>query len=300
MTQPASAPQDERDEGAPTNAIPGAWARPASAFADESSVVRPADRASEGGSRAVSLVVLAVLALGTAGFAWGVTVALQQLDADEPGVGVPARATTAERPASSGESATPASAAVTPPVPDADPSFPALPDAQAADPSVDARAAAEPSVDEPDIDIPTPKLLRLARAEGGDDEDPKKKRYKRLARKKQQLARKGRAKRAKDARQGTEPTAPAAVSSSEPPAPTAASLTRDAEQLFSQGKLVEARAVAERALDLSRGYPRAHRALAVICAKQGDTTCARQGYETYLRLAPNAPDAPDVRRILGM
>lgn len=315
MTGPGS----ERDDGS-GSAIPGAWARPASAFADEASVVRP-ERAGPKGSRVQSLAVLAVLAVGTAAFSWGITVALQRLD-DEP---APAISGT---PRASNVVAEAASVPEPPPVPAADPDFPALPDPRDDDQGEDGRddaraAAAEPVADgrapsaavgEPalDDDVPAPRALRLARAlarEGADDEPARQKRMKR-ARKGQKLsaAAKKRMKQRRaahardDAAVATAAPAPAPTVAAPPPAPapTAASLTREAERLFSQGKLAEARGVVERALGMSRGYPRAHRALAVICAKQGDTACARKGYETYLRLAPDAPDAPDVRRILGM
>src|SRR5690606_20523378 len=65
-------------------AIPGAWSQPASAFVDESSVVRPDRRLDNSPrGRVVRLLVLAGFAAGTSAFAWGVTVALQGLDEEE-------------------------------------------------------------------------------------------------------------------------------------------------------------------------------------------------------------------------
>ncbi len=323
--QPPPAPREERDDHqSVASAIPGAWVQPAAAFADESSVVRP-DRRDAGGAsgRVVRLLVLAVLSAGTAAFAWGVTVALQSLDDEEaaalPSVASgasparaatdPAEAVSAPSPASDAAPLTVVAAAIAeegaaeralegePPVPAADPSFPALPP-----PSDDVGAA-------PGDDIPAPKRLRAARAssERDDEVKPRMARYERDLKKRQRLARAH--KRRASARRQSAPDDPAptttAAASAAPEsaarAPvTAASLTREAERLFAAGELREARALAERALEESRGYPRAHRALAVICAKQGDSACARKGYETYLKLAPGAPDAPDVRRILGM
>lgn len=309
MTQPEKAPQRE-EEGTPASAIPGAWAQPAAAFVDESSVVRP--ERGGGGSRVASLVVLSVLAVGAAGFAWGITVALQGLDENEAAV--------ASAQAPSADAPTGARSQGAPTVPDADPSFPALPETDESvhgEPTGDAPnpVVADESVDELDVELPAPKLIRLARTGKREAEKPRK-RYQRAVSKEQRKAARPSTtqarKRGKQAVQqqrastaatkhaaavepqkATKPEAPRA-------APTAASLTREAEKLYSAGQLSEARGVAERALGLSSGYPRAHRALAVICAKQGDTACARRGYETYLRLAPDAPDAPDVRRILGM
>lgn len=311
MTQPEKTHAEE-GEGLPASAIPGAWARPAAAFVDETTVVRPERRA--GGSRAASLVVLGLLAVGAAVFAWGVTLALNDVDEVNP--------TGPVEPKRAAASAT--SAPTAPPVPDGDPSFPSLPDGkagEASEPRADARepvahdeVAHAENVDELDVDIPAPKLIRLARTSASKGElDKAKKRSKNARGEQKRYARqtKGQSARGKArANEGATPRATATATSAEAassakgdvpaPRPTAASLTREAEKLYAAGDLDEARDVVERALELSPGYPRAHRALGIICAKQGDTPCARGGYETYLRLAPDAPDAPDVRRILGM
>lgn len=55
----------------------------------------------------------------------------------------------------------------------------------------------------------------------------------------------------------------------------------------------------EKAVGIDPLYAPAWRDLGVARARLGDETGARAAYETYLRLAPQAPDAPDVRRMLG-
>jgi Flp pilus assembly protein TadD len=53
-----------------------------------------------------------------------------------------------------------------------------------------------------------------------------------------------------------------------------------------------------KAIDLAPEYAPAHRDLGVIRARRGNESGARKAYWQYLKLAPRAPDAADVRRIL--
>lgn len=334
-------PDDEREDlpdRVGGSMIPGAWAQPASAFVDESHVVRP-DRSGSDPSagRVRRLLVLAAFSLGTAGFAWGVTVALQGLDDEEEltpaqlasiaATPKPAALTPpSPKPAAvrsvdeaEGEVIAPAPteaalAASEPsddeaglPVPAADPTFPHLPAAMRG--AEDEAVEPQPAASEP----PRERLRPAQRAYEDDRAAGKKQRYRRMPRKGQRLATAPSGvqkpalttKPAPAARGTSAATAPKAstatsTGSSAAAPQSAASLTLEAEKLFASGQLAPARALAERAVKVGQAYPRAHRTLAVICAKQGDGGCARKGYERYLLLAPDAPDAPDVRRILGM
>ncbi len=55
----------------------------------------------------------------------------------------------------------------------------------------------------------------------------------------------------------------------------------------------------KKGIGLDPTYPALHRNLGVARARRKDIAGARAAYEEYIRLAPTAPDAPDVRRILG-
>lgn len=288
--------KDREEDGPAVPVIPGAWAQPASSFADEASVVRP-ERTGNGRKegRVPRLLALGGISLGVAAFAWGVTVSLHQLD-DKDGVAekepevasvtptvtsppspAPKPVDEAERdpavPEAASDDATEAEEVVA--VPRADPSFPSMPDPAAA------------SGD----DVPAPQRVRVASAGTGAD-DVKEYAGKRKRQAKALAAAK--LTRQKQAAGNDDDAAKPQKS------PSAVALTREAEKLFAIGKLPAARGLAQRAVVEDSRYPRAHRTLAVICAKQGDGACARKGYETYLELAPDAADAPDVRRILGM
>lgn len=295
--------EDREQDGPAGPVIPGAWAQPASSFADETTVVRP-ERKGDGrkGGRTARLLALVGISLGLAAFAWGVTVSLQQLEDEDGATEAPAELASvtpavalppppapkpvdeAERepavPEGAGDDAAEPEEVVA--VPRADPSFPSMPDPAAA------RAD----------DVAAPERVRTASARTGADDvkDPTGKR------KRQAKALAAAATLARKKQPATTTTATADDDDAAKPkkSPSAVALTREAEKLFSIGKLPAARGLAQRAVVEDGRYPRAHRTLAVICAKQGDGACARKGYETYLKLAPDAADAPDVRRILGM
>lgn len=77
------------------------------------------------------------------------------------------------------------------------------------------------------------------------------------------------------------------------------SLIEKGEKLVRRGRYATAIKTLEQAAALDPRYPRVHRALGIAKARKGDVPGARASYERYLELDPNAPDAADVRRILG-
>jgi tetratricopeptide (TPR) repeat protein len=76
-------------------------------------------------------------------------------------------------------------------------------------------------------------------------------------------------------------------------------LVRRAEKRIELGNHWGAKKLIDRALTLDPDNARGQRARGVVCAATGDGDCARAAYRRYLELRPDAPDAPDVRRILG-
>jgi tetratricopeptide (TPR) repeat protein len=72
-----------------------------------------------------------------------------------------------------------------------------------------------------------------------------------------------------------------------------------AELALSKGDHEKAGALVEKALKLDPTFARAHRTKALACARRGDQACTRASYEAYLQHAPDAPDAQQVRAILG-
>jgi len=54
-----------------------------------------------------------------------------------------------------------------------------------------------------------------------------------------------------------------------------------------------------RSLEFDPSLAQAHRGLGISYASQGRSADAVREYRTYLQMAPNAPDADQVRRILG-
>jgi len=72
-----------------------------------------------------------------------------------------------------------------------------------------------------------------------------------------------------------------------------------AEGHIKAGRFDDAVLVLQRAEIVDGSYPLLHRTRGIAEASRGQTDAARQAYRRYLRLAPNAPDAADVRRILG-
>lgn len=95
--------------------------------------------------------------------------------------------------------------------------------------------------------------------------------------------------------------APSPEPSIEPPAAE----PNDANRLFAQarsslllGRLVDAEVQLQRCLEIDPNYAECHRNLAVLRAKQDDTTRAVHHYRRYLELAPDAADAERVRAML--
>jgi len=71
------------------------------------------------------------------------------------------------------------------------------------------------------------------------------------------------------------------------------------ERYVRKGRYKSAARVLEKAARLDPNFPRVQRSLGIARARLGDYAGARKAYERYLELDPSAPDAADVRRILG-
>ena len=89
------------------------------------------------------------------------------------------------------------------------------------------------------------------------------------------------------------------MADSEPARIAADKLSRQAEAMVKAGELADAKPLLERCLKLDVGYARCHRTLGIIYARTGDAPTAAYHYGRYLDLAPDAPDAPDIRRLLA-
>jgi hypothetical protein len=72
-----------------------------------------------------------------------------------------------------------------------------------------------------------------------------------------------------------------------------------AEGLIKSGRHDDAVLLLQRAELVDGSYPLLHRTRGIAEASRGQPDAARTAYRRYLKLAPNAPDAADVRRILG-
>ncbi len=72
-----------------------------------------------------------------------------------------------------------------------------------------------------------------------------------------------------------------------------------AESYLRKEEFNEAERVLKRAIRLDPNYPLPYRTLGIVRARDENYDGARWAYQKYLKLAPHAPDAPDVRRILG-
>ncbi len=72
-----------------------------------------------------------------------------------------------------------------------------------------------------------------------------------------------------------------------------------AQKLLLADDAAAAEPLLKRAAALDPSYPDAWRNLGIARARRGDLTGARIAYKKYVRLAPAAPDAADVRRILS-
>jgi eukaryotic-like serine/threonine-protein kinase len=79
----------------------------------------------------------------------------------------------------------------------------------------------------------------------------------------------------------------------------AKSLVWRAEKLLIDGEAVDAEPLLRRAAALDPTLPDAWRNLGIARATLGDTPGARNAYKRYLKLAPTAPDAGEVRKILA-
>ena len=105
-----------------------------------------------------------------------------------------------------------------------------------------------------------------------------------------------------------EPPTEALVIKELPARRKARGLVERAEELLAKGDLEKAHGLLDQAAALDPDLPEAWRALGIVRAQLNDSTGARQAYERYVALAPDAPEAdrmadmgflPDVRRILG-
>lgn len=72
-----------------------------------------------------------------------------------------------------------------------------------------------------------------------------------------------------------------------------------AESYLRKEEFNEAERVLKQAMRLDPNYPLPYRTLGIVRARDENYEGARWAYQKYLKLAPHAPDAPDVRRILG-
>jgi Flp pilus assembly protein TadD len=79
----------------------------------------------------------------------------------------------------------------------------------------------------------------------------------------------------------------------------AKALTVRAIGLLRDGNYADAEPVLVRAVLVDPSYPDGWRHLGIARAQLGDREGARRAYKKYLALAPAAPDAADVRKILG-
>jgi Flp pilus assembly protein TadD len=76
-------------------------------------------------------------------------------------------------------------------------------------------------------------------------------------------------------------------------------LTQRAIGLLRDGNYADAEPVLVRAVLVDPSFPDGWRHLGIARAQLGDREGARRAYKKYLALAPNAPDAADVRKILA-
>jgi regulator of sirC expression with transglutaminase-like and TPR domain len=72
-------------------------------------------------------------------------------------------------------------------------------------------------------------------------------------------------------------------------------LYRDGARLYLDGKLDEARRVFQTAVDLAPRFAPAHRGLGLVYEREGQRARAIRSWQAYLRIAPDAPDAPLIR-----
>lgn len=71
------------------------------------------------------------------------------------------------------------------------------------------------------------------------------------------------------------------------------------EKYFNKNMVAEAHKEFDKALRWSPAYPDAHRWLGVVCQTEQKNAEARRHYERYLKLAPNAKDAANIRAVLA-
>jgi|GEM_PF-1993477 len=74
----------------------------------------------------------------------------------------------------------------------------------------------------------------------------------------------------------------------------------NAEKAILKGRYRYARKQLRKAVSLDPTFAPPYRNLGVVYARTGKRKAAKKAYEEYIRLAPTADDAPDVRRILGL
>jgi hypothetical protein len=102
--------------------------------------------------------------------------------------------------------------------------------------------------------------------------------------------------------QGGEPVAkpaPTTASSDTPARTKAKAETAKAIKLLASGDAAGAEKPLIRATLADKTFPDAWRHLGIARAQLGDRAGAKRAYKRYLELAPNAPDAADVRKILA-
>jgi len=76
---------------------------------------------------------------------------------------------------------------------------------------------------------------------------------------------------------------------------SAEDLVKEAGRLYMAGRLSSAKALYKRAIRRRPKYAPAHRGLGLVYEKLGNSAKAVQAFNAYLRVAPNAADAPSIR-----
>jgi tetratricopeptide (TPR) repeat protein len=69
--------------------------------------------------------------------------------------------------------------------------------------------------------------------------------------------------------------------------------------LWNQGKVAEAKSAFQRAVEANPSHADAHYQLGMVLVNEGNTADAATEFETYLKLAPDGPQAPTAKALLG-
>ena len=75
-------------------------------------------------------------------------------------------------------------------------------------------------------------------------------------------------------------------------------LVQQAEELLAAKKTLGVAKALKQALEIEPGSARAYRAMGVLQTMRGQPGRAAQAYREYLRLAPDAADAPQLRQMI--